>query len=359
MAERFTFRGFHSPNYTQVPDELFDELLPVLSGAELKVLLYIVRRTFGFKKPSDNISLSQITDGIVTSTGKRLDGGTGLVKSTAALAVKGLVEKNIIVKVRNQAPRHGDMATTYALNLITIPVQKSAPPVSENHTPPGQEIGHPVGRKSDTQETARQETVSKNVNVDERPPSIGRKTGSLPVISEQALVSRYGLTEEQIGEVRNLLDLQLDVLGAGDRNHAAYVQRAAEAARDGTANILRLAIGDVKDTNHRKTIVSLPAYFTRAYEAAQADALRLKAEPLLAPRLVEPATPTDDNPAHPQNFGHLFTRLENNPTNDPRCRLIADAERRGFPVPAYIRKADIHAVNRWWASLVTDSDKRT
>lgn len=44
------FFGFKSPNYTTVPDELFDILLPRLSGAELKVLLYIVRRTFGWKK---------------------------------------------------------------------------------------------------------------------------------------------------------------------------------------------------------------------------------------------------------------------------------------------------------------------
>jgi hypothetical protein len=46
------FKGYTSPNYTQVPDELFDEQLPHLSGAELKVLLYIMRRTFGFKKTS-------------------------------------------------------------------------------------------------------------------------------------------------------------------------------------------------------------------------------------------------------------------------------------------------------------------
>jgi len=54
------FQGFRSPNYTQVPDELFDELMSTLSGAELKVLLYIIRRTFGFKKGSDTISLSQM-----------------------------------------------------------------------------------------------------------------------------------------------------------------------------------------------------------------------------------------------------------------------------------------------------------
>jgi hypothetical protein len=60
----FRFKGFISPRYTQVPDALFDELMAYLSGAELKVLLYIIRRTFGFKKESDNISLRQICNGI-------------------------------------------------------------------------------------------------------------------------------------------------------------------------------------------------------------------------------------------------------------------------------------------------------
>ena len=36
---RPAFRGFQSPNYTMVPDEVFDDLMVDLSGAELKVLL--------------------------------------------------------------------------------------------------------------------------------------------------------------------------------------------------------------------------------------------------------------------------------------------------------------------------------
>ena len=58
MNNTATFQGFSAPNYTQVPDELFDDLMTDLSGAELKVLLYIIRRTFGFKKTEDTISLS-------------------------------------------------------------------------------------------------------------------------------------------------------------------------------------------------------------------------------------------------------------------------------------------------------------
>src|SRR5579859_5326727 len=94
------FHGYSSPNYTPVPDELFDEQLPDLSGAELKVLLYIIRRSFGFKKDSDNISLSQLLNGITTREGNVLDRGTGLSKKTLLETIKSLVEKNLIITER-------------------------------------------------------------------------------------------------------------------------------------------------------------------------------------------------------------------------------------------------------------------
>ena len=87
------FKGYSKPNYTPVPDELFDEQLPDLSGAELKVLLYIIRWTFGFKKESDNISLNQLLHGITTKENVVLDRGTGLSKKTLLETLKNLVEK--------------------------------------------------------------------------------------------------------------------------------------------------------------------------------------------------------------------------------------------------------------------------
>ena len=50
------FEGFYMPNTTAVPDNFFDVLMPTLSEAQLKVVLYIMRRTFGFKKNSDNMA---------------------------------------------------------------------------------------------------------------------------------------------------------------------------------------------------------------------------------------------------------------------------------------------------------------
>src|SRR5919106_799613 len=69
---RKEFKGFYVPNSTQVPDTLFDELLSELSGAELKVVLYIIRRTFGFKRQTDTISISQLLHGITKKIGQAL-----------------------------------------------------------------------------------------------------------------------------------------------------------------------------------------------------------------------------------------------------------------------------------------------
>jgi phage replication O-like protein O len=106
------FKGYAKPNYTPVPDELFDEQLPDLSGAELKVLLYIIRRTFGFKKESDNISLNQLLHGITTTEGIVLDRGTGLTKKTLLETIKSLVEKKLIIAQRRRSEEKGNEPTT-------------------------------------------------------------------------------------------------------------------------------------------------------------------------------------------------------------------------------------------------------
>lgn len=166
--QSYKFPGFSAPFYTQVPDIVFDELLPVLSGAELKVLMYIIRRTFGFKKNRDNISLSQMVSGIKTRDGQVIDGGTGLGKSSVARALITLEEKNIVIRKRRTTSKSGFEATTYALNVKEQPpekrVEKSVAkspdrPLSQNETsPPLSQNDTSLVPKSDTQETVKQET---------------------------------------------------------------------------------------------------------------------------------------------------------------------------------------------------------
>lgn len=153
------FKGFASPRYTQVPDELFDELMSHLSGAELKVLLYIIRRTFGFKKDSDNISLSQICNGIKTRDGETLDMGTGLSLSTVQIALKGLIDKRCVLAIKNRSAEKGDEPTTFSLNTLTYTEYR------QGGIP---NIGNGGYRKSVSQETVLQETVLQNRNSREK-----------------------------------------------------------------------------------------------------------------------------------------------------------------------------------------------
>jgi hypothetical protein len=158
---RAMFRGYAGPNYTPVPDELFDEQLPDLSGAELKVLLYVIRRTFGFKRESDNISLSQMLNGLRTRDGRILDRGVGLSKKTLLQAIKSLEEQNIILTERRRSQEKGDEPTSYRLNVRAAAAQEeTTPPVGEklHHGGGGKTPPPPWGKNSPTQETVVQET---------------------------------------------------------------------------------------------------------------------------------------------------------------------------------------------------------
>ncbi len=116
--EELQFPGFRRPNYTPVPDELFDVLLPDLRGAELKVLLYIVRRTFGFKKERDAISFNQFLRGVHSRDGQTLDGGCGVRdRTTLARALRALERMGAISAERSTDERGESETTMYSLRF--------------------------------------------------------------------------------------------------------------------------------------------------------------------------------------------------------------------------------------------------
>ncbi len=126
MAEdKFSFRGFDSPVFTQTPDQFFDELAPRLSEAELRVLIYIIRRTFGFRKNADAISISQLTTGI-----PGLDSGTGMARTSVLRGCKGLVEKGVVTVAKVKAENGEYEANVYSLRFASGVVAQSDYPSS-------------------------------------------------------------------------------------------------------------------------------------------------------------------------------------------------------------------------------------
>lgn len=99
-----TIRPFHSQNnQTSINNYVFDYIMPNLSPNEWKVLCFIIRKTEGWNKPEDDLSISQIMDG--TGIGNR---------TTASKAIKALEDASY-VKVRR--PGDGISSNTYSLNL--------------------------------------------------------------------------------------------------------------------------------------------------------------------------------------------------------------------------------------------------
>lgn len=82
--------GILVPSAFQVPNEVVDDgWLKELGGAEVKVLLFIIRKTFGFNKiAGDRIPLSQIIT------------GTGLSRQSTVAAIRVLEQCELIHVVR-------------------------------------------------------------------------------------------------------------------------------------------------------------------------------------------------------------------------------------------------------------------
>ncbi|MCC6167438.1 MAG: replication protein [Caldilineaceae bacterium] len=82
--------GILVPNAFQVPNEVVDDgWLKELGGSEIKVLIFITRKTFGFNKiGGDRIPLSQIID------------GTGLSRQATVSAIQVLENCHLIRVVR-------------------------------------------------------------------------------------------------------------------------------------------------------------------------------------------------------------------------------------------------------------------
>ncbi len=120
------FKGFQSPTYTLIPKVVADALMQDLTTGELRVLLYVMFHTFGWKKASDQISLSQFLNGIVKKDGTIIDQGAGLSKVTLLSALRSLEEKNLIVRKRRTKESGECVTTEFSLNISPTKISTSS-----------------------------------------------------------------------------------------------------------------------------------------------------------------------------------------------------------------------------------------
>jgi len=99
--------GILVPNAFQVPNEIVDDgYLETLKGAELRVLIFLIRKTFGFNKiGGDRVPISQIMK------------ATGLKHTTVVEATQAL-EKDGLIKIHREVNEDGTKKTNF-YQLIT------------------------------------------------------------------------------------------------------------------------------------------------------------------------------------------------------------------------------------------------
>lgn len=115
-----------TPNHTQIPNEYLDNYMAELSGAEWKCLSYLARRTFGFQKRADKISISQFQNGMKDKNGKQLDKGTGLSNRVVIASLKKLEKIGLITSTKKNG-----ILGYYKVNINITYDEKS--PVTKSH----------------------------------------------------------------------------------------------------------------------------------------------------------------------------------------------------------------------------------
>lgn len=121
--------SFEVPNFTQVPNALFDEHMADMSLAETKCIMAIIRKTKGWHKDADLISLSQLEE------------ATGLSRKTVVKGLELLVDKKLIFRVeKGQSFEYGIAIKTSGKNTLVGKNSTSASgkttPVSSGKTTP-------------------------------------------------------------------------------------------------------------------------------------------------------------------------------------------------------------------------------
>jgi len=148
------------PNFLQVPNAVIDELLPDLTGAELKCYLVVIRKTKGWNKESDNISISQFMK------------ATGLSNSAVIKACESLIKYGLLVK-ENGARNTG----VYAVNSYSkitheessqvtceesSPVKKVHSTCEESSQVTCEESSHTINNIKNTIQNTNKKTTQKN-----------------------------------------------------------------------------------------------------------------------------------------------------------------------------------------------------
>ena len=144
------------PNAFQIPNSVIDELLAKLTCAELKCYLFVVRKTKGWNKESDSISVSQFME------------VTGLSNRSVITACESLVEMGLLE--RSGGERKLNTYSVKAFDFSETGEKSSSDKTGENFSETGEKSSSDLVKKVHTQNNNKntiQNTNKKNTKKSE------------------------------------------------------------------------------------------------------------------------------------------------------------------------------------------------
>ena len=137
------------PNAFQIPNSVIDELLAKLTCAELKCYLFVVRKTKGWNKESDSISVSQFME------------VTGLSNRSVITACESLVEMGLLE--RSGGERKLNIYSVKAFEMSQTGEKSSSDETGEKTSPTGENFSQ-TGEKSSSDLVKKVHTQNNNKN---------------------------------------------------------------------------------------------------------------------------------------------------------------------------------------------------
>ena len=194
-------KGYDKPNHTQIPNVLLDEQMCEMGEAELRVVFAVARKTFGWHKERDRISLSQLM---------KL---TGLSKQGVLNGTEDAIQRGVLSKIPE--------GNSFSYALLVNEVDTSERLVN-NVDMTGQQSGQANSQPSrHTKETTVKQTIQKK-----KPLPDGVQLGKNFNPKPKPLTNK--MPQDELQDMVSLLDTLTGIDRMADANYG----RLAKAAKN-------------------------------------------------------------------------------------------------------------------------------
>jgi hypothetical protein len=134
--DQFIFEGFEEPesNYFRLPRDWTDITSRITSLAELKVVEYVLKHTWGYHEYGlvKKISIDEFMHGRKKTTGERVDEGTGLTKHSVIDGIKKAIAHGLLLEQINSRDK-ARIKKSYALKMKVSADHVKDPVKQENN----------------------------------------------------------------------------------------------------------------------------------------------------------------------------------------------------------------------------------